>query len=712
MNFKSLRTLIATLVGGCILLVVAALVIYSVIANARSQALVESQTKELLESNIEARLTAIASAQTEKIQGELEHALTLATSLANTNAMMGLEGDNGQPLMTMSRRELSMLTRQTVINNPDLLDAFIGWEPNAFGSDARFAGREDQGYGPEGRFMPWWYRTASGAIEVLPLGSDMENQTRGDDGIRKGEYYLCTKETQRSCIVDPHWYDYNGNRLLVTSFNAPIMVNGEFRGSAGVDLAVDFIQGLLEEANQSLYNGAGEIILIASQGALSAHTGDPELLGESANVLPDALQAAIVRAQQGEQVRNLGTEEGMIELYWPFNIDESGKPWVLGIRLPESAVMSGLYGMQKQLDDQGQASMWGMILMGLLIASLGLLASWLLGTSISRPLRNLADRMRDIASGDGDLTQRLPVRGRNESAELAIQFNAFAVKIHDVLVDVRASSESVHHAATEITLGGQDLSRRTDQAAASLQQTSSAMEEISSTVAHTTSASKEASGLSQTASQLASRTSNAFEQVVVTMDNIRTNSDEIQAIVKVIDGIAFQTNLLALNASVEAARAGEHGRGFAVVADEVRKLASRSSDAAADIRQRIQTSTEKVVSGTQLVRDAEHAMHELAESVMRVNQMLGDISTAASEQNDGIGQVSIAVSDLDQMTQQNAALVEESTTAAEQLKEQADRLAALVGGFTLEGDSASNHHSLPSPALANYSLNRKAAAAI
>ncbi|WP_018916851.1 methyl-accepting chemotaxis protein [Vreelandella zhanjiangensis] len=703
MNFKSVRTLIATLVGGCILLVIAALVIYSVIANARSQSLVRSETQTLLESNIEARLTAIASGQAEEIKGQLEHALTLATNLAHTNAMLGQQDADGRPLMSLSRREVSMLVRQTVVNNPDLLDAFIGWEPDAFGSDARFTDREDQGYSPDGRFMPWWYRTNSGSIEVLALGSDIENQERDADGIRRGEYYLCTKETQRSCIVDPHLYDYNGETLLVTSFNAPIIVDGEFRGSAGVDLSVEFIQGLLEEANETLYDGVGEMALVAAHGALAAYTGAPELMGKRVeNVLDPELQASIAQAQQGESVHKLDTEQGMTELYWPFAIDESGQPWVLMIRLPESAVMAGLYGLQDQLSEQSKASMWGMILMGLLIAGLGLLASWLLGTSISRPLKNLADRMRDIASGDGDLTQRLPVRGRNESAELAIQFNAFAVKIHDVLVDVRASSESVHHAASEITQGGQDLSRRTDQAAASLQQTSTAMEEISSTVGHTTSASQEASGLAQTASQLATRTNGAFEQVVITMDDIRTNATEIQSIVSVIDSIAFQTNLLALNASVEAARAGEHGRGFAVVADEVRKLAGRSSDAAADIRQRINASSGKVESGTQLVHDAGSAMHELSESVTRVTQMLGDISTAAREQNDGISQVSIAVSDLDQMTQQNAALVEESTTAAEQLKEQAERLAELVGGFTLEGDSATAHYRLPSPTPAGY----------
>ncbi|MBS3668101.1 methyl-accepting chemotaxis protein [Vreelandella boliviensis] len=684
MNFKSVRTLIATLVGGCILLVVAALVIYSVIANARSQALVESQTKELLEQNIEERLTAIATAQTEEIRGELEHALTLATSLANTNAMLGQEDDAGRPLMTMSRRELSMLARQTVVDNSELLDAFIGWEPNAFGNDALYTGREDQGYGPDGRFMPWWYRTESGDIEVLALGSDMENQERDADGFRRGEYYLCTKETQRSCVVDPHLYDYNGETLLVTSFNAPILVDGEFRGSAGVDLSVEFIQRLLEEANQSLYDGAGEIALIASHGALAAYTSAPELLGKNAkNVLSAELQAGITQAQQGEQVRRLATDQGMTELYWPFSIDESGNPWVLMIRLPESAVLAGLNDLQAQMESQRETATLGMIGMGLVIAFLGLIASWLLGSSISRPLKQLADRMREIASGDGDLTQRLPVRGRDEGAELAIQFNAFAVKIHDVLVDVRTSSESVHHAANEIAMGGQDLSRRTDNAAASLQQTSASIEEITSTVQHTAASAKEANKLSQTASEVAREGGQVVANVVTTMEDITQASDKIGEIVTLMNSISFQTNLLALNASVEAARAGEHGRGFAVVADEVRKLAGRSSEAANDIQKLIEDSQSKVNNGTTLVRNAGSTMQEIVAHITRVTDVLEEINAATSEQSEGIKQVNIAVAELDRMTQENAAMVEESTTAAEQLKEQADHLAVTIGSFKL-----------------------------
>ncbi|WP_136065171.1 methyl-accepting chemotaxis protein [Modicisalibacter radicis] len=699
MHFKSVRTLVTVLVGSCILLVAAALVIYSLIANARSQALVDSETRTLLEQNIEQRLSAVASAQAERIQARLEHALTLARNLAASNAMMGREQANGLPQLSLSRQELSNLVRQTVVDNPGLLDAFIGWEPNAFGNDAYFTGREDQGYGEDGRFMPWWYRTKSGDIEVLPLGSNMESQERDASGIRQGEYYLCTKESKRTCIVDPHLYDYNGKMLLVTSFNAPILVEGEFRGSAGVDLSVDFIQGLLDEANQSLYEGAGEMALIASQGAVAAFTANSELLGQSSDEAFDpALQASIAQAQNGEMVRNLDAGQGMIELYWPFTIAESGKPWVLMIRLPESAVMAGLHGLQAQMQAQRQNATLGMVAMGLAIAGVGLLVSWLLGGSIARPLRQLAERMRDIASGGGDLTQRLPVRGRNESAQLATQFNAFADKMNDVLLDVRDSSDSVRVASEEIATGSQDLSGRTETAASSLQQTSASMEELTSTVEHTADSARQADQLAASATDVASRGGRVVADVVQTMDDIDASSRQIAEIVTTMDGIAFQTNLLALNASVEAARAGEQGRGFAVVAGEVRQLASRSAEAARQIKGLIDASSTKTRAGAELVRTAGSTMDEIVASVARVTDVLGEISAATGEQSQGIGQVNQAVAELDRMTQQNAAMVEETATAAAELKAQSQRLADTVGAFTLmRRDDRAASGALPAP---------------
>ncbi|GHB03462.1 methyl-accepting chemotaxis protein [Modicisalibacter luteus] len=700
MRFRSLRTFVTTLVGACILAVVAALVIYSLIANSRSQALVESQTKELLERNIEARLAAVASDQAERIQGQMEHALTLAENLAETNAMLGLNDEDDRSRLMLSRRELSNLVRQTVVANPELLDAFIGWEPDAFGSDAFYAGREGLGYGDDGRFMPWWYRTESGDVEVLPLGETMESEAQQPSGVREGEYYLCPRETLKPCIIDPAPYDYNGQTLMVTSFNVPVIVDGEFRGSAGVDLSVDFIQAMLDKANQSLYDGAGEMALIASRGGITAHTGGAELLGKPmSDAFGTSLQEHIAQAQNGEMVRNLDAEQGMIELYWPFTIGEVGKPWVLMIRLPESAVLAGLYGLQEEMQAQRETDTLGMTLMGLVIAGLGLIAAWLVGGSIARPLRQLAERMRDIASGNGDLTQRLPVRGRNESAELALQFNAFADKMNEVLLDVRDSSESVSVAAGEITLGSQDLSSRTETAASNLQETSASMEQLTSTVDHTAESTRQANQLSLSASEVASRGGEVVSQVVNTMDDIDASSRQIAEIVTLMDGIAFQTNLLALNASVEAARAGEQGRGFAVVAGEVRQLASRSADAARQIKELIETSTAKTRAGAELVRRAGETMDEIVASVVRVSDVLGEISAATKEQSQGIGQVNQAVAELDRMTQQNAALVEESTAAADRLEEQALRLTQVVGAFTLAPRGASRADmALPAPA--------------
>ncbi|WP_110654718.1 methyl-accepting chemotaxis protein [Salinicola halimionae] len=686
MHFKSVRTLVTLLVGVCIVVVAAALVGYSLYADSRSQALVDAQTQRLMTDSIDERLTAVASDRAQQIQARLEHALTLATQLANTNALMGEVDDEGSRRFYLGRNELSNLVRQTVIDNPDLLDAFIGWEPDAFGRDEYYQGREDEGYGASGRFLPWWYRAENGDIAVLSLNDDkIESDKPLTTGVREGEYYLCPKETGKPCIIDPAPYDYNGQTLMVTSFNVPVMVDGQFKGSAGVDLSVDFIQSMLTQADQSLYDGAGEWALVAPRGGVTAMTleHDAGQLGQSmTSVFDAALSGRIAKAQQGSVVRD--TTDGQVELYWPFTVgDANGAPWVLMIRLPQSAVMAGLHDLQTQLDDQRRHDTLAMIGVGLGVVVLGLIVSWLLGGSLSRPLKRLAGRMREIASGDGDLTRRLPVRGRNESAELAIQFNAFADKMQHVLQDVRDSSDLVRNASQDIAGSSQELSQRTDSMAASLQQTSASMEELTSTVEHTAQSARQVDQLATSATDAARRGGNVVSDVVQTMDEIESSSSQIAKIVTTMNGIAFQTNLLALNASVEAARAGEHGRGFAVVAQEVRNLASRSAEAAHQIKALVELSSGKTQLGSERARHAGEAMKEIVASIARVTDVLSEISAATSEQSQGIGQVNQAVAELDHVTQQNAAMVQQSAASAEALRHQSQRLATTIGSFRL-----------------------------
>ena len=222
-----------------------------------------------------------------------------------------------------------------------------------------------------------------------------------------------------------------------------------------------------------------------------------------------------------------------------------------------------------------------------------------------------------------------------------------------------------------------------------MQSTASSMHDLTGTVTQSADAARQANQLASSAAEVAQRGGSVVSQVVSTMEDINTSSKKIADIISVIDGIAFQTNILALNAAVEAARAGEQGRGFAVVASEVRSLAGRSADAAKEIKALIGASVEKVEAGSKLVQDAGSTMTEIVASVQRVTDIIGEISAAAVEQSEGIAGVNGSINQLDQMTQQNAALVEESTAAAESLKDQAAMLTRVVSAFRLRHESRS-----------------------
>lgn len=302
---------------------------------------------------------------------------------------------------------------------------------------------------------------------------------------------------------------------------------------------------------------------------------------------------------------------------------------------------------------------------------------------MSRAIQQVSARIKEITEGDGDLTARIHTQRKDEIGELAIEFNAFIKRIDDTLQSVSHSTVSLQHASTEIAKGSQELASRTEQAAANLQQTSASMEQIAAVVNNASESAQQANQLALSTRDIAHQGLNAMQGVQKTMGSISESSSQIGEIVTMIESIAFQTNILALNASVEAARAGEHGRGFAVVAQEVRILASRTSEASKSISELISTSSERTLSGVSQVKAASDTLHSMMQSIERVADVVAEISAGAKEQSVGIGQVNDAVNELDSMTQHNASMVEESSAAAAELREQADRLSALVGSFKL-----------------------------
>ncbi|TDP74496.1 methyl-accepting chemotaxis protein [Roseateles toxinivorans] len=315
----------------------------------------------------------------------------------------------------------------------------------------------------------------------------------------------------------------------------------------------------------------------------------------------------------------------------------------------------------------------------------GLLIGGLFGLLIARSITVPMNRAKLAAErvADGDLTVDLSGDGKDETAELLRALAGMKDNLVRIVSGVRSNADNVATASSQIAQGNLDLSQRTEEQASALEETAASMEQLGSTVKQNADNAKQANQLALSASMVATRGGEDVSRVVTTMRDINESSKKIADIISVIDGIAFQTNILALNAAVEAARAGEQGRGFAVVASEVRSLAGRSAAAAREIKSLITASVERVEQGTALVGQAGVTMTEVVSSIKRVTDIMGEITAASIEQSAGVSQVGEAVSQMDQVTQQNAALVEESAAAAESLKTQALLLVQAVAVFKL-----------------------------
>ncbi|GGW33122.1 methyl-accepting chemotaxis protein [Vreelandella hamiltonii] len=506
-------------------------------------------------------------------------------------------------------------------------------------------------------------------------------QPPSDYDPRGRPWYQAAVSAANTVVTAPYVDAQTGG--LIITFARPFYRNGELMAVIGADITIADVIDIVGNISPTPSSFG---FLTTQDGTLVAHPDAALTLEPSTALSANLNPQELTRIIQSDTPQPMALQESSKLLMGSQVGGNSG--WQLVVALDEAEATAGL-----------RAIATTSIITLLIVAAITAVVFGLLLSLLLRRLLGVRNAMDNIASGEGDLTQRLPEEGNDEVTQIARAFNRFVGKMEEVLIEVRTSSEAVHHAANEIAVGGQDLSRRTDNAASSLQQTSASVEQITSTVAHTAASAQEANKLSHAASEVAKNGGQVVSNVVTTMEDISQASNKIGEIVTLMNSIAFQTNLLALNASVEAARAGEHGRGFAVVADEVRKLAGRSSDAASDIQKLIEDSQARVNNGTTLVRDAGSTMHDIVEHITRVTDVLEEINAATSEQSDGIKQVNIAVAELDRMTQENAAMVEESTTAAEHLKEQANHLTGTISSFKLSGASAL---ALGSPSLRDY----------
>ncbi|WP_416763277.1 methyl-accepting chemotaxis protein [Morganella morganii] len=573
-------------------------------------------------------------------------------------------------------KTVSLARLAEVLPNDEALYRYI--PPNLIESNSLITGG---GIWPEpGAFTPgiekrsfFWARNPAGEL----VFSD-EYNTEGAGNYHNESWYRNAREqSTESCLWSDVYRDAISGVNMVTC-SVPYKTDGKFAGVATTDIRLDNIAAIMQQYGNST---GGYAFVTDRQGQLIYFPGDDnkqfktfdELAAQSAWLAPVAASLKQPHSEQSAidsiRIDNDGqlntTSQVML-----FPMADTG--WVIGLVTPES-----------RITELAKVMMQDVLEALLPIMALLLLGSWLVVRRLITRLDETRKALDDIAHGEGDLTQRMEVRGADEISAISQAFNLFADKISSMLLTVRSSSSVVAGNTVNLADNNNELSARVTQQAAALEQSASAMEELNATVRQNSENTHQADELAETTAQTASRCGDMMRDVISTMNSVSTSSGRMVEIVSVIDSIAFQTNILALNAAVEAARAGDSGRGFAVVATEVRSLAQRSAQAAQEIKALIDESVQNVKTGSNQVHEAGETLADLVMDVLQVRQLMSDIRVAGEEQSKGLAEVTMAVSEMDTTVQQNATLIDDAASRTQILRREAEQLSQMVSAFKL-----------------------------
>ncbi|WPL18921.1 Aspartate chemoreceptor protein [Thiorhodovibrio winogradskyi] len=588
-----------------------------------------------------------------------------------------------------SRDDINQILKAVLQENPDFVSVYTAWEPDAFDrQDAKQA--NTPGTDASGRFISNWTRDAEGAL-VLEALADHEQPGAGD-------YYQLPKSSGREAIINPRLAEVRGRKLMTTSLVAPVMFDGLFRGIAGIDYPLADLQAQVERVAQGLFDGESSVAVIANDGTLIASSAHPEFVGRNVAELHDEgdkVRQAIERGEsmQVQSVSAAGNEE--IFTLAPIDFGHTGMPWAVQIKVPVAKALT----LAEAAAAQTRKSATFMVLVSViavLIAMMGM--SWLARTIVRR-VRAATETMREIADGEGDLTQNLPETGRDELADLATAFNRFQRRVRDLVAEAMTASERVAAAAEQLTATSGATSDQIGRQQSESDQVATAMNEMTATVAevarNAADAAEAARAADQETQQGQSVMSEAAKLIQTTAEQIQTtaaavgrlsqDAENIGQVLDVIRGIADQTNLLALNAAIEAARAGDQGRGFAVVAGEVRTLASRTQDSTTEIQtmiERLQDGSSQAVrameqastrvdKNAEMAESARQALTSIAEAVTRIRDMNMQIASATEEQ-------SAVAEEVDRNLVNGAQAMEQIANGSSQINNAAVELAQLA----------------------------------
>jgi len=709
MKLRSIQFSIAALAGACLFIAVGIMTLYALLAFERNQSMVIERSEQMLGQRVRSQLEAIATAESLRIRRQLEQPFAVTEQLALLNRQLGEMQEDGLPALMMSREEMVRYIRRILEEQPTLLAAYVAWEPGAFdGLDSFYQGAGESGHDEQGQFMPFWYRELDGTLALEPLG-DLTDETMLETGVRVGEYYFCPRDTQRACVIDPAPYELGDSWVMLSSFTAPIMLNGQFMGIAGADLSLQFLQSMLEESDSRLYEGRGTQALISPNGRLVAWTGEGAAPGDPAERVIDKQGLADLAGLGDDFHYELDTAGNRVQLWMPIPIGDTGTHWTMLINLPLDVVMADLQALEAELTQRQSSEAITLAVIGGLTALVGLGVMLAVGYGLARPARQLVSMLNDIARGEGDLTQRLAVQRSDEFGDIARGFNAFLDKLQDMIREVVGSVQQVTDAAEHTA----DIAMRTNDGVqrqlGEIELVATAVTEMTATaqdVARNASLAAEAAGnangsaghgrevVQQTAATIQGLAED-IERASQSVQHLVRDSENITSILDTIRGIAEQTNLLALNAAIEAARAGDQGRGFAVVADEVRSLALKTQNSTEEIQkmiEQLQADTHQTVRVMEQSRsrtsdsvlqaeEADAALTSITQAVSVINDMNIQIASAAEQQSAVAEDINRNVNTIGEVANAVAEGAGESSSASAGLTKLAEHQRRLINQF-------------------------------
>ncbi|MCY1492261.1 Methyl-accepting chemotaxis protein McpU [compost metagenome] len=709
-NRLSIQWKISLLAGLSLLAIVTLLVGASLYQSRSSAELVQGASSQMLEESAVQRMQARGETQALRIQRYFMDAYQYGKGFSRQVLFLRDQAEKRFLDAYDLREDLTRQVRTALDANPALLGLYVVFEPNALdGKDELFVNQGELGSNDQGRFALYWSQSTPGQLDAEAMAEELLTDTApGTNGMPYNSWYTCPRDTRTACLIDPYIDNVNDTPTLMTSIAFPLELDGKVIGVLGVDISLASLQELSLKADQELYDGTGHISIVSPSGFLAGYTRDAALLGKSINQAFADQGAELARLITTGQPQVLNHDE-LLQVIEPLKPIPESKPWGVLLEVPRQQLLGPARQLEAKLDARRTADSLVSLSLGLVAMLGGLLLMWLTARGVTRPILGVAAMLRNIASGEGDLTRRLDYDKPDELGELAGWFNRFLDKLQPIIADVKRSVQDARGTADQSAVianqtssGMQQQFREVDQVATASNEMSATAQDVARSAAQAAEAARGADQATREGLGVIDQTTSAIDNLARDMtramaqvEGLAASSEQIGSVLEVIRGIAEQTNLLALNAAIEAARAGEAGRGFAVVADEVRNLAKRTQDSVEEIRQVIeglQHGTREVVGSmhsshrqaqgsVEQVEQAVAALQRIGEAVTVITDMNLQIASAAEEQSAVAEEINRNVATIRDVTESLSGQADESARVSQSLNSLANHQQGLMDQF-------------------------------